>query len=153
MLIIQKKSKQASLPSIKILALSMSFLSLPTYASNSLWDMSLEELGKIRVTSLASGTATPLDKAAAIATVITAEDIEAMGARDIDEGLCCTNGKGLRVSVKCRDDDLYPSEISHHELANLQCSFEISGLTDALDRQRDVLAWCSGRKTRPNHDV
>jgi hypothetical protein len=42
--------------------------------------MSLEELGKIRVTSLASGTATPLDKAAAIATVITAEDIEAMGA-------------------------------------------------------------------------
>ena len=58
----------------------------------------------------------------------------------VREGLCCTNGKGLRVSVKCRDDDLYPSEISHHELANLQCSFEISGLTDALDRQRDVLA-------------
>ena len=57
------------------------------------------------------------------------------------KGLCCTNGKGLRVSVKCCDDDLYPSEISHHELANLQCSFEISGLTDALDRQRDVLAW------------
>jgi hypothetical protein len=50
--------------------------------------------------------------------------------------LCCTNGKGLRVSVKCRDDDLYPSEISHHELANLQCCVEISRLTDALDRQR-----------------
>ena len=58
-----------------------------SYADNSLWDMSLEELGKIRLTTLASGTATPLDKAAAIATVITAEDIEAMGANDIDEVL------------------------------------------------------------------
>jgi len=61
--------------------------SMPSHASNGLWDMSLEELGKIRVSTLASGTATPLDKAAAIATVITAEDIEAMGARDIDEVL------------------------------------------------------------------
>jgi iron complex outermembrane receptor protein len=53
----------------------------------SLWDMSLEELGQIRVTTLASGTATPLDKAAAVATVITEEDILAMGARDIEEVL------------------------------------------------------------------
>lgn len=54
---------------------------------DSLWDMSLEELGQIRVTSLASGTATPLDKAAAVATVITEEDIYAMGATDIDQVL------------------------------------------------------------------
>lgn len=53
----------------------------------SLWDMSLEELGQIRVTTLATGTATPLDKAAAVATVITEEDIIAMGARDIEEVL------------------------------------------------------------------
>tara|TARA_R110002049_G_scaffold48996_4_gene140659 strand:- start:1584 stop:3734 length:2151 start_codon:yes stop_codon:yes gene_type:complete len=53
----------------------------------SLWEMSLEELGQIRVTTLASGTATPLDKAAAVATVITEEDIIAMGARDIEEVL------------------------------------------------------------------
>ncbi|HNC03222.1 MAG TPA: hypothetical protein PLY05_07690, partial [Agitococcus sp.] len=59
----------------------------PIYANDSLWDMSLEDLGKIRVTTLASGTATPLDKAAAIATVITAEDIEAMGANDISQVL------------------------------------------------------------------
>lgn len=58
-----------------------------SYADTGLWDMSLEELGKIRVTTLASGTATPLDKAAAIATVITAEDIEAMGANDISQVL------------------------------------------------------------------
>ena len=55
--------------------------------NDSLWDMSLEELGQIRVTTLASGTATPLDKAAAVATVITEDDIIAMGARDIEEVL------------------------------------------------------------------
>lgn len=53
----------------------------------SLWEMSLEELGQIRVTSLATGTATPLDKAAAVATVITEEDIIAMGATDLDQVL------------------------------------------------------------------
>ena len=34
----------------------------------------------VRITAIASGTDTPLDKAAAIATVITADDIAAMGA-------------------------------------------------------------------------
>ena len=46
--------------------------------SGDLWDMSLDDLGKIRVTSIASGTQTPLDKAAAIATVITEDDIDRM---------------------------------------------------------------------------
>jgi len=70
------------------LVVAMGTLSMSSHAADTgLWDMSLEELGKIRLTTLASGTATPLDKAAAIATVITAEDIEAMGANDIDEVL------------------------------------------------------------------
>ncbi len=56
-------------------------------ASGDLWDMSLDDLGKIRVTSIASGTQTPLDKAAAIATVITEDDITAMGATSIDQVL------------------------------------------------------------------
>ena len=72
---------------LRPLVVAISTVSMHSYADNGLWDMSLEELGKIRVTTLASGTATPLDKAAAIATVITAEDIEAMGANDIDEVL------------------------------------------------------------------
>ena len=55
-------------------------LTEPVLASGDLWDMSLDELGKIRVTSIASGTQTPLDKAAAIATVITEDDIAAMVA-------------------------------------------------------------------------
>ena len=73
---------------IKPLVFFISTMSITSYAADSsLWDMSLEDLGKIRVTTLASGTATPLDKAAAIATVITAEDIEAMGANDISQVL------------------------------------------------------------------
>ena len=75
--------RHQSLP-LFIIVLSASTI---THASDGLWDMSLEELGKIRVSTLASGTATPLDKAVAITTVITAEDIAAMGARDIDEVL------------------------------------------------------------------
>ncbi len=56
-------------------------------AADSLWDLPLEELGKVRITAIASGTDTPLDKAAAIATVITADDIAAMGVTDIDQAL------------------------------------------------------------------
>ena len=63
------------------------FFSTGVRASGDLWDMSLDELGKIRVTSIASGTQTPLDKAAAIATVITSDDIAAMGATDLDHVL------------------------------------------------------------------
>ena len=72
------------------LCLSFSFallLTEPVLASGDLWDMSLDDLGKIRVTSIASGTQTPLDKAAAIATVITSDDIAAMGATDLDHVL------------------------------------------------------------------
>lgn len=62
------------------LALAVTLLSCGAlHSTNSradnLWDLSLADLGSIRVTSIASGTQTPLDKAAAIATVITAEDI------------------------------------------------------------------------------
>jgi len=56
-------------------------------ADDALWDMSLEDLGKVRVTSIASGTDTPLDKAAAVASVITDDDILAMGATDINQVL------------------------------------------------------------------
>lgn len=56
-------------------------------SDDSLWDVPLEELGQIRVVSIASGTETPLDKAAAITSVINADDIDAMGATDLDQVL------------------------------------------------------------------
>ncbi len=70
----------------KIVAISVALASGVAGANDeSLWDMSLEELGQVRVISLATGTETPLDKAAAVATVITEDDIIAMGATDLDE--------------------------------------------------------------------
>ena len=59
----------------------------PFGGEDSLWDMSPEELGEMRVTSISSGSETPTDKAASMVTVITSDDIEAMGARDLDEVL------------------------------------------------------------------
>jgi len=61
--------------------------SIVVAADDSLWDIPLEELGQIRVVSIASGTETPLDKAAAITSVINADDIAAMGATDLDQVL------------------------------------------------------------------
>ncbi|WLQ15601.1 TonB-dependent receptor [Hahella aquimaris] len=86
----------------KVCALSLALAASAGYAADdnlfedSLWALSPEELGQIRVTSIASGTITPLDKAAAVTTVITAEDIAAMGATDIDEVL--ETVPGLHVS-------------------------------------------------------
>jgi iron complex outermembrane receptor protein len=59
----------------------------PSALAEGLWDLSLEELLNVRITTIASGSETPLDKAAAVVTVISSEDIEAMGARDIEEVL------------------------------------------------------------------
>ena len=72
----------------KIIAVSVALASgLAGASDDGLWDMSLEELGQARVTSISTGSETPTDKAASIVTVITSSDMEAMGARDIDEVL------------------------------------------------------------------
>ena len=91
----------------KVQTLSAPFILASLLQSNfafaddeSLWDMSLEELGQIRVTTLATGTATPLDKAAAVATVITEEDIIAMGATDIDQVLETVPGLHVNRSTQ-----------------------------------------------------
>ena len=89
---------------------------------DSLWEMSLEELGQIRVTTLASGTATPLDKAAAVATVITEEDIIAMGATDIDQVL--ETVPGLHVG---RSSQAFPPK------------YNIRGITSQYNSQTLVL--------------
>jgi len=57
------------------------------FGNDNLWELDPEELGKVRVTSIATGTETPIDKAAAVVTIITQEDIAAIGATDIDQVL------------------------------------------------------------------
>ena len=93
-----------------------------TFQDESLWDMSLEELGQVRVITLATGTKTPLDKAAAVATVITEDDIIAMGATDLDEIL--ETVPGLHVG---RSDQGYSPK------------YNIRGITSTFNPQTLVL--------------
>ncbi len=107
--------------SLRLLALQVLLAAAPVRADN-LWDLSLADLGSIRVTTLASGTQTPLDKAAAIATVITAEDIEAIGATDIDQVL--ETVPGLHIT---RSDQAYSPK------------FVIRGITSTYNAQALML--------------
>jgi iron complex outermembrane receptor protein len=52
-----------------------------------LGQLSLEELSTVRVTTIATGTAKNVSEASAVATVITAQDIEAIGANYLEEVL------------------------------------------------------------------
>jgi len=74
---------------VRAIAATVCLVFTSTVSGNeeALWDIPLEELGQIRVVSIASGTETPLDKAAAITSVINADDIAAMGATDLDQVL------------------------------------------------------------------
>jgi iron complex outermembrane receptor protein len=60
-------------------------------------ELSLEELLEVKVVTIATGTAQKITEAAAVTTVITADDIEAMGATDLDEVL--ETVPGLHISV------------------------------------------------------
>ena len=113
--------KNRALHRYHLLALAVCLLQAPVFADN-LWDLSLADLGSIRVTSIASGTQTRLDKAAAIATVITAEDIEAIGATDIDQVL--ETVPGLHIT---RSDQAYSPK------------FVIRGITSTYNAQALML--------------
>ncbi|WP_275705707.1 TonB-dependent receptor plug domain-containing protein [Marinobacter iranensis] len=82
-----KPSLPFAVAKVCISAGCITFASTVSAADESLWDIPLEELSQIRVVSIASGTETPLDKAAAVTSVISAEDIAAMGATDLDQVL------------------------------------------------------------------
>ncbi|RLT95314.1 MAG: TonB-dependent receptor [Ketobacter sp.] len=57
-----------------------------------LWDLSLAELMNVQITRVATGSPTPLNRAAAIVTVITAEDLRQTGARNIEDALMSVPG-------------------------------------------------------------
>ncbi len=61
------------------------------------FDLSLEELGKLKVITIATGLPKALPKAPSVASVITAEEIEAMGATTLDEAL--ERVPGLHVGI------------------------------------------------------
>lgn len=83
----------------------------PLYANadvtrSNLYDLSLQELAQIEVT-IATGNTTPLDKAPSSASVIYARDIEAIGARTLDDVLELIPGLHVGVSSLSRLDSVY----------------------------------------------
>jgi outer membrane receptor for ferrienterochelin and colicin len=74
----------------KYLAFILSFSSAVAKAqakAEDLMDLSLEELGAIPVTTIATGTSKPIYQSAAVTSVITAEQIKSMGATELHEVL------------------------------------------------------------------
>lgn len=69
------------------------------------YNLSLAELGQVQI-SIATGNSTPLDKAPATASVIYAAQIEAMGARTLDDVLETVPGLHVSLSSLSRLDSI-----------------------------------------------
>jgi len=97
---------QAILPAV-ICALSASVFAdaKQTAAPTDIYNLSLAELGQVQI-SIATGNSTPLDKAPATASVIYAAEIEAMGARNLDEVLETVPGMHISLSSLSRLDSV-----------------------------------------------
>ncbi len=93
----------------------------PSYLS-----LSLEELGQIKI-SIATGNETPIEDAPAIASVITAEEIGAMGARTLNEALAAVPGLHLSLSGLNRTDTTYSIRGIHNSSFNPQVLLLIDG--------------------------
>jgi outer membrane receptor for ferrienterochelin and colicins len=87
--------------------------------------LSLEELGNIN-TSIATGNSTSLDQAPAAATVITAKQIQALGASTIDDVLETVPGLHIALSGAFRLDTIYSIRGIHTTL-NSQVLLLING--------------------------
>jgi iron complex outermembrane receptor protein len=70
------------------------------------YNLSLAELGQVQI-SIATGNSTPLDKAPATASVVYAAEIEAMGARTLDDVLKSIPGLHVSPSSLSRLDSVY----------------------------------------------
>lgn len=75
-------------------------------SSDDFYNLSLAELGQVEI-SIATGNSTPLDRAPAAATVITASEILATGARNLNEVLETVPGLHVGLSSLSRLDSVY----------------------------------------------
>lgn len=73
---------------------------------NDVYNLSLAELGQVEI-SIATGNSTPLDKAPATASVIYAAEIEAMGAKNLNDVLETIPGLHVSLSSLNRLDSVY----------------------------------------------
>lgn len=70
------------------------------------YNLSLEQLGQIDV-SIATGNGTPIDRAPATATVISAAEIEALGAHTLNDVIEAIPGVHVSLSTLSRMDSVY----------------------------------------------
>lgn len=75
-------------------------------ASDDIYNLSLADLAKVEI-SIATGNSTPLDRAPATASVIQAAEIQAMGARTLDDVLETIPGLHVSLSTLSRLDSIY----------------------------------------------
>ena len=94
-------------------------------SGDDLFEMSLEQLAQVEVT-IATGSAQSLKSAPAIATVITAEDIKAMGATELDQVL--ESVPGLHVSRSANQLSAVYSIRGNHNATNSQILMLLNGV-------------------------
>ena len=95
----------ASHPYINYKLITCSVILSFAYSNSALSDYDevealIELYGDEEIISIATGSAQPISRAPAVATVITAKDIKEMGATDIDEAL--ESVPGLHVSRRAQ---------------------------------------------------
>ncbi len=86
----------------------VSALGLPAWGADNgdYYNLSLAELGQVEI-SIATGNSTPLDKAPASASVVSAAEIEAMGARTLNDVVEALPGVHVSLSTLSRLDSVY----------------------------------------------
>lgn len=110
-------------------------------AVQKLLQMELEDLLNIPIVSVASGKAEPINTAPAVTSVITAQDIEAMGATNLDEVL--NSLPGVRV-VRSRTFDGSTYIIRGVAPTGLQLSNEVLFMVNGVPYRRLINGSYSG---------
>ncbi|MFA5921086.1 MAG: TonB-dependent receptor [Methylococcaceae bacterium] len=96
---------------------SISYFSSGVESAEDFMDKSLDELGAIPVTAIATGTSKPIFQSAAVTSVITAEQIKSMGATELHEVL--ETVPGVHANLQ---QDTYDYSYSFRGIRNTQNS-------------------------------
>ncbi len=97
--------------------ISISYFSPGVASTEDFMDKSLDELGAIPVTAIATGTSKPIFQSAAVTSVITAEQIKSMGATELHEVL--ETVPGVHASLQ---ENTYDYNYSMRGIRNTQNS-------------------------------
>jgi len=104
---------------------SIGYFSSGVVYAEDLMDLSLDELGAIPVTTIATGTSKPIFQSAAVTSVITAEQIKSMGATQLHEVL--ETVPGVHASVQNSTGDYNYSMRGISNTTNSQILMMLNG--------------------------